>query len=85
MDRVAIIGAGSLGTIMAAVVSTNGGECVLIDTNKEHVDALNKNGATITGYLDLKNIPVKAITPDQMEGIYDIVIILTKQLVNKVF
>jgi len=84
MDRVAIIGAGSLGTIMAAVVSTNGGECVLIDTNKEHVDALNKNGATITGYLDLKNIPVKAITPDQMEGIYDIVIILTKQLVNKV-
>jgi len=83
MDRVAIIGAGSLGTVMAAVVSQNGGSCVLIDTNKEHVDALNANGATITGYLDIKNAPVKAITPDQMDGIYDVVIILTKQLVNR--
>jgi len=83
-DRVAIIGAGSLGTVMAAIVSQNGGECTLIDTNKEHVDALNANGATITGFMDLKNIPVKAITPDQMDGIYDIVIILTKQLVNKI-
>jgi len=84
MERVAIIGAGSLGTVMAAVVSQNGGSCVLIDTNKEHVDALNAKGATITGYLDIKNAPVKAILPEQMEGVYDIVIILTKQLVNKI-
>ena len=83
MERAAIIGAGSLGTIMAACVSQNGGKCILIDTNKEHVDALNKNGATVTGFMDLKNVPVEAITPDQMEGIYDIIIILTKQLVNK--
>jgi len=84
MERVAILGAGSLGTIMAARVSLNGGSCVLIDTNKEHVDALNRDGATITGFLDLKNVPVKAITPDQMEGIYDLVIVLTKQLANKI-
>jgi len=83
MERVAIIGAGSLGTIMAACVAQNGGKCILIDTNKEHVDALNKSGATVTGYMDF-NVPVKAILPEQMEGIYDIVIILTKQLVNKV-
>ncbi|MCL2235398.1 MAG: ketopantoate reductase family protein [Defluviitaleaceae bacterium] len=83
-ERVAIIGAGSLGTVMAAIVAQNGGKCILIDTNKEHVDALNKNGATVTGYMDIKNIPVEAITPDQMSGIYDIAIILTKQLVNKI-
>lgn len=80
----AIIGAGSLGTIMAARVSQAGGDCVLIDTNKAHVDALNANGATVTGKLDIKNQPVRAITPDQMEGIYDLVIILTKQTSNKV-
>jgi len=83
-DRVAIIGAGSLGTIIAAVVSQKGGECILIDTNKAHVDSLNKDGATVTGKMDIRNQPVKAITPDQMEGIYDVVIILTKQTVNKV-
>ncbi|MCL2215656.1 MAG: ketopantoate reductase family protein [Defluviitaleaceae bacterium] len=84
MERVAILGAGSLGTIMAARVSQNGGSCILIDTNKEHVDTLNRDGATVTGFLDMKNVPVKAITPDQMEGIYDLVIVLTKQLANKV-
>lgn len=83
-DRVAIIGAGSLGTVMAAVVSKNGGECVLIDTNQAHVDSLNRDGATITGKMELKNQPVKAITPDQMEGIYDVVILLTKQTVNHI-
>jgi 2-dehydropantoate 2-reductase len=83
MINAAIIGAGSLGTIIAARVSLNGGSCTLIDTNREHVDALNKHGATVTGFLDHKNVPVKAITPDQMEGIYDLVIVLTKQLANK--
>lgn len=82
--KVGILGAGSLGTIMGAVVTKNGGEVTLIDVNKEHVDTLNKKGATVTGYLDLKNIPVKAITPDEMEGIYDIIIVLVKQTANKV-
>lgn len=82
-DRVAILGAGSLGTVMGAVVSKNGGDFVLIDANKAHVDSLNKNGATVTGYLEMSNIPLKAITPEQMEGIYDIVILLTKQTSNE--
>lgn len=81
-ENVAIIGAGSLGTIMAAVVSKNGGECVLIDTNQEHVNVLNKKGATVIGKIDLKNQSVKAITPKEMAGIYDVVILLTKQTVN---
>lgn len=81
--RVGILGAGSLGTIMGAVVVKNGGEVTLIDANKEHVEALNKKGATVTGYLDLKNIPVNAITPDEMEGIYDVIIVLLKQTANK--
>lgn len=82
--RTAILGVGSLGTIMGALVSKNGGECILIDTNKPHIDALNKNGATIEGFLDIKNAPVKAITPDQMDGIYDMVFVLLKQTANEV-
>jgi len=82
-DRVAIIGAGSLGTVMAAIVSQKGGECVLIDTNKAHVDALNQDGATVTGKIEIKNQAVTAITPEEMSGIYDVVILLTKQTVNK--
>lgn len=82
MSRFAIYGAGSLGTVLGAYITKNGGEIELINRNKAHVDALNKNGATITGTVEL-NVPVKAYTPDKMSGKYDVFILLTKQLQNK--
>ncbi|MFP3155923.1 ketopantoate reductase family protein [Lachnospiraceae bacterium ZAX-1] len=82
MKRIAIMGAGSLGTIIGAMMTKNGIDVTLVDANKAHVDMLNQVGATVTGSLDLKGIPVKAITPDKLDGIYDIVYILTKQLAN---
>lgn len=82
--RVALCGAGSLGTITGALMSKNGVDVTLIDANKAHVDALNTKGATITGKMDEKNIPVKAILPEEMDGIYDIIFLLTKQTVNHI-
>lgn len=84
MMRAALMGVGSLGTIMGALIAKNGGDITLIDANKAHVDAMNKKGATVTGKMQLQDIPVKAITPEQMEGIYDIVILLAKQTYNAV-
>ncbi|GAB6155969.1 ketopantoate reductase family protein [Desulfosporosinus burensis] len=81
--RTAIMGAGSLGTIAGALITKNGGDIILIDANKEHVKALNEKGATITGTMEL-TIPVKAITPDEMTGIYDVVLYLVKQTYNEV-
>lgn len=80
--RVALMGAGSLGTIIGALCAKNGKELIMIDTNSDHVKALNSNGATITGELEL-HAKVQAITPDQMEGIYDLVFYLVKQPANK--
>jgi len=80
--RAAIMGAGSLGTIAGALATLKGADVVLIDANKEHVKALNENGATITGKMEL-NVPVKAITPDQMEGVYDLVMYMVKQTHNE--
>lgn len=82
--RAALMGVGSLGTIMGALIAKNGGDITLIDANKAHVEALNEKGATVIGKMQLQGIPVKAITPDQMEGIYDIVILLAKQTYNAV-
>lgn len=80
--RVALMGAGSLGTIIGALVAKNGGDMVLIDANKAHVQAMNEKGARITGKMELV-VPVKAILPEEMEGIYDLVIYLVKQTYNK--
>lgn len=82
--RVALVGAGSLGTITGALMSKNGVDVTLVDANKTHVDALNKVGATITGKMNEKNIPVKACLPEEMDGIFDIVFLLTKQTANHI-
>lgn len=80
--RAAIIGAGSLGTIIGALMTKGGHPVDLIDTNREHVDALNSVGARITGEMDLL-VPVHALTPDEMEGQYDLVFLLSKQTANR--
>ena len=81
MARYAIYGAGSLGTILGAFITKNGCEIDLINRNRAHVDALNEKGARITGTVDI-TVPVRAITPDMMEGRYDVILLMTKQLQN---
>jgi len=81
--RAAIMGVGSLGTIMGALMTKNGADVILIDANKEHVNAMNAAGAKIVGKLNL-TVPVKAITPIEMTGIYDVVFYLVKQTANSV-
>jgi 2-dehydropantoate 2-reductase len=75
--RIALAGVGSMGTILGALLTKGGEDIVLVDVNEEHVQALNTSGARITGHMDL-TVPVKAITPDDMEGIYELVIYLVK-------
>ncbi|MBQ8914726.1 MAG: 2-dehydropantoate 2-reductase, partial [Clostridia bacterium] len=79
--RYEIYGAGSLGTILGAFITKNGCEIDLINRNRAHVDALNEKGARITGTVDI-TVPVRAITPDMMEGRYDVILLMTKQLQN---
>lgn len=81
MEKIAIMGAGSLGTILGAYLSRAGLPVTLVDAWKEHVDALNKNGAKVSGCVDML-VPVHACTPDQMEGTYDLFIYLAKQTFN---
>ena len=79
--RTAIYGAGSLGTILGAFISEAGVPVELINRNKAHVEALNSNGAHVTGTVNFTQ-KVKAYTPDEMNGIYDIIFLMTKQQHN---
>ena len=80
--RTAIYGAGSLGTILGAFISKAGVPVELINRNKAHVEALNTNGAKVTGTMDFVQ-KVTAYTPDCMSGEYDIIFLMTKQQNNK--
>lgn len=52
--RIAVLGSGSIGTILGALLSKNRQDVVLIDSYEEHVDALNAKGAKIIGGLNEK-------------------------------
>ncbi len=79
--RVAIYGAGSLGTILGAFISKAGVPIELINRNKAHVEALNTNGARVVGTMQFVQ-PVVAYRPDEMNGVYDIIFLMTKQQNN---
>ena len=64
MAKYAIYGAGSLGTVLGAYITKNGGEIDLINRNRAHVTALNEKGAKITGTVEM-TVPVKAITHER--------------------
>jgi len=79
--RIAVLGAGSLGTIVGAYLADGGMAVELIDTYQEHVDALNQTGAKVIGTTEF-HAKVRAITPENKSGKYDLVLLLTKQLFN---
>ena len=80
--RAAIYGAGSLGMILGAYITKNGGKIDLINRNRAHVEAIRRNGAVVTGTVNFTQ-KVEVYTPEEMTGKYDIVFLMTKQLQNR--
>lgn len=79
--RVAIFGAGAMGTILGAYLTRAGIAVDLVSRNVAHVQTLQTQGATVTGTVDLTQ-PVNALLPEQMEGVYDVIFLMTKQRSN---
>lgn len=75
--RIALVGVGAMGTIIGALLTKSGEDIVLVDVNEPHIKALNEKGAKIVGHMDT-TVPVKAMIPGEMEGIYDLIIYLVK-------
>ena len=80
--RIAIYGAGSMGTIIGAYLTKAGKQVDLINRNKAHIDALKTSGTKITGTVNMQ-VKVNALLPEEMTGQYDLIFLLTKQLDNK--
>ena len=79
--RIAIYGAGSLGTILGAYINKGGVPVELINRNKAHVEALQKKGAQVVGTVQFTQTVI-AYSPEEMSGQYDIFFLMTKQQQN---
>lgn len=79
--RSAIYGAGSLGIVLGVYLSKAGQDVTLVNHNPEQVRAMREHGARIVGTVEM-SARVKACFPEEMEGTYDVIFLLTKQLDN---
>jgi len=79
--RVAIYGAGAMGTILGAYIAASGKQIDLITSNVKHVEAIKQHGAQVLGNANF-TVRVNALTPDEMTGCYDIIFLMTKQREN---
>ncbi|QMS84656.1 ketopantoate reductase family protein [Candidatus Xianfuyuplasma coldseepsis] len=80
--RVAIYGAGAMGTVLGAFITKAGYEVDLINRNKDHVRGLQEHGAQIQGTLSMSQ-DVTALLPEEMTGLYDVILLMTKQRHNQ--
>ena len=77
--KIAIIGAGAMGSVYAGLLADAGNNVHVIDIWKDHIDAINNNGLRITGASGERT--VKSITAHSnatKTGLCDLVIIATK-------
>ena len=80
--RCAIYGAGAMGTVLGAFIARAGRQIDLINRNEKHIAALREKGATVCGTVQFTQ-PVRALLPAEMEGKYDIILLMTKQRQNE--
>ena len=79
--KVAIYGAGAMGTVLGAYIAKAGVDIDLINRNEKHVAALKEKGAHIIGTVDFTQ-KVNALLPSEMSEKYDIILLMTKQRYN---
>jgi len=82
--RIAIIGAGAMGTAIGAYITRAGYAVDMVDANMEQVGALKRDGAVVRHSDPSKDfsVPVSALVPRDMSGIYDLIVLTTKQTAN---
>ena len=83
--RIAVYGAGAMGTVLGALLTKGGLKKVeLITRNLAHVKGMREKGATIvcTGDGSEITVPVTALLPSEMSGKYDVIFLMTKQRFN---
>jgi len=76
--RVTIVGAGAIGGTIGAYLARAGVAVRLVDTDADHVAAMQTHGLTIRGFAETFTVRVDAVTPPDLDGPLGIVLLAVK-------
>lgn len=71
-------GAGAIGGTLAAYWARAGIPVLLVDIEPDHVEACRTRGLNVTGPVEQFSRIIPAVTPDELEGRYDVIVLAVK-------
>ena len=71
-------GAGAIGGTLGAYWIRAGRDVLLVDTEADHVDAINRDGLEITGPVESFRVRARAILPERLSGTFERVVLAVK-------
>jgi 2-dehydropantoate 2-reductase len=78
IGKVAIVGAGAMGSLFAARIAETGAEVVVIDVDAERLATIDSEGIELTDDTGTRTVPVRAALAAQVDESVDLVILFTK-------
>jgi 2-dehydropantoate 2-reductase len=75
---VTIVGAGAIGGVTGASLARAGHDVLLVDQAADHVAAMNEGGLAIVTPAGVWTAPVRAVTPDGLPAVLDLVLLAVK-------
>lgn len=76
--RIAVVGTGAMGSVYAAMFVEAGHDVVAVDIWSEHVEAINRDGLTLTGFSGDRTLAVAATTDVIDAADADLYVLATK-------
>ena len=76
--KIAVVGAGAMGSLFGALLAEAGSEVWLIDVWAEHIKIINEKGLSIEREGKTRSVEVKATTDSQRIGLADLIIVFVK-------
>ena len=78
--KIAVVGAGAMGSVYAALLAEGGNAVSVVDVDEEHVEAIRADGLRVTGASGDLTVAIDANTRPAEIGVVDLVVIATKSM-----
>jgi 2-dehydropantoate 2-reductase len=76
--RVTVLGAGAIGGTVGAYLVRSGTPVEMVDADRGHVAAMAADGLTIQAFDETFTVPVEAVSPGELSGELDLVLLAVK-------
>ncbi len=78
--KIAVVGCGAMGSVYAGLLAAAGHEIWAIDSWRDHIEAMRKNGLRLEGASGDRTVKINATTDAKDAGVCELVIVATKTM-----